>query len=150
MPKYLAGQPFNETEAKAAIAKGSGSSPAQDSRTSEDCLFLDVITPQKIFDRGKVSYKAFRSAKAPVLVWIHGGGYTTGEKTGFGLFNPTGLLKASQAAGSHGFVFVSINYRVRFSRKKQGKIVRKAFNHVTNSILVVGRIWMAIGSRSTS
>ena len=114
VPKYLAGLPFNETEAKAALASNPGSLPVQDPRTSEDCLFLDVITPQKIFDRGKAtSYKK----KAPVLVWIHGGGYTAGEKTGSGLYNPTGLLKASQATGSEGFVFVSINYRVRSTAK---------------------------------
>lgn len=113
VPKYLAGQPFNVSDAKATLATSSGSLLVQDPRTSEDCLFLDVITPQKIFDQKKAPYKTARKAKAPVLVWIHGGSYTSGEKTGFGLFNPTGLLKASQSAGSDGFVFVSINYRVR-------------------------------------
>lgn len=117
VPKFLAGLPFNETEAEAALASGSGSLPVQDPRTSEDCLFLDVITPQKIFDGDKAPHGASYKKKAPVLVWIHGGGFTTGEKTGFGLFNPTGLLKASQATGSEGFVFVAINYRVRASAK---------------------------------
>lgn len=105
LPAYLTGQPFNTSAVEAAIAKASGSVPAQDPRTSEDCLFLDVVTPEKVF-KGKVS------KKAPVLVWIYGGGYTAGEKGGFGQYNPSGLIKASQASGSDGVVFVAINYRL--------------------------------------
>lgn len=107
---YLTGQPFNLSAASTAVASASGSLPPQDPRTSEDCLFLDVIAPKTIFDQ----CQSTRKAAAPVLVWIHGGAYTAGEKTGGGLYNPIGLLKISQAAGSQGFVFVAINYRVQF------------------------------------
>ncbi len=87
----------------------SGHTPPEDPRTTEDCLFLDVIVPQKIFDDanrgwGKRNYEQL----APVLVWIYGGGYTEGEKTGDGEYNPAGLLKA----GNNGFVYVALNYRV--------------------------------------
>ncbi|KAG5775597.1 hypothetical protein H9Q73_010725 [Fusarium xylarioides] len=49
------------------------SEPPLDPRTSEDCLFLDVIVPKKIFDDLK------KGKKAPVLVWIFGGGHLVGE-----------------------------------------------------------------------
>lgn len=105
IPAYLSGQPFNLSAAQAAAANASGPAPAQDPRTSEDCLYLDVVVPEKIFN-------SKGSKKAPVLVWIHGGGYTEGEKTGFGQYNPSGIIKASQVSGSEGVVFVAINYRL--------------------------------------
>ena len=40
---------------------------------SEDCLFLDVIVPRKVF---RSSTRG--GAKAPVLVWLYGGGYVSG------------------------------------------------------------------------
>lgn len=96
-----------------AAALSLPSSP--DPRTSEDCLFLDVIVPQKIFDERKQPQKS----TVPTLVWLYGGGFTSGEKTGSGggsLFSPAGLFNTSKAAGSEGFVFVAINYRVRPSK----------------------------------
>lgn len=47
---------------------------------------------------------------APVLVWIHGGGFTFGHKKLFG--NPAGLIARSQFNGHDGVVVVSINYRL--------------------------------------
>lgn len=108
VPAYLTGKPFNVSEAEAALASAPVTPPPLDPRTSEDCLFLDVVVPQDIF------HKANRTGKStsPTVVWVHGGGFTTGEKTGSGLYNPAGLFNASQAAGSEGFVFVAINYRL--------------------------------------
>ena len=105
---YTRRQPFNLTAAEAAIAQASGSAPAQDPRTSEDCLFLDVIVPKAVYSKSTRTVSA--GSGAPVLVWIYGGGYTTGEKTGFGQYNPAGLIEASRASGSEGLVFVSMNY----------------------------------------
>ncbi|KAF0331319.1 carboxylesterase family protein [Colletotrichum asianum] len=80
--------------------------PPADPRISEDCLFLDVIVPKKIYDnRGS-------GAGAPVLVWIYGGGYLIGQKNGLGLHNPTGLLQASEDLGDDGFIFVAMDYRL--------------------------------------
>ncbi|KAH8817777.1 carboxylesterase family protein-like protein [Flagelloscypha sp. PMI_526] len=72
--------------------------PELDPRTSEDCLVLDVFAPKHLFDN---------HGHAPVLVWIHGGGYTTGSKDAF-FFTPEGLYNVSQPE----FVAVSINYRL--------------------------------------
>ncbi|KAJ5220529.1 hypothetical protein N7468_009733 [Penicillium chermesinum] len=60
----------------------------QDPRTTEDCLFLDVVVPRKIFHRGQNN--TLNKGLAPVLVWIYGGGTVVGD----------------------GIVFVAINYRL--------------------------------------
>ena len=57
---------------------------------SEDCLYLNVLTPAKQAGDG-----------LPVLVWIHGGGFSTGNSQQNG-------EKYAQA----GIVFASITYRV--------------------------------------
>ncbi|KAH7371178.1 carboxylesterase family protein [Pyrenochaeta sp. MPI-SDFR-AT-0127] len=76
----------------------------KDSRETEDCLFLDVIVPQSIFSR------AAKGKRAPVLVWIHGGGYALGHKSNGA--NPRGLLERGMNSSSDGFVYVAINYRL--------------------------------------
>lgn len=91
-----------------------------DPRTTEDCLFLDVVVPQKIFDRAKQhtdhgQHKSFvpKHKLAPVLVWIYGGGYVGGEKSSN---DPTGLIERSQVVGD-GVVYVALNYRVSEYRR---------------------------------
>ncbi|EWZ80600.1 hypothetical protein FOWG_15315 [Fusarium oxysporum f. sp. lycopersici MN25] len=73
-----------------------------DPRETEDCLFLDVVTPVETFDSPVKKL-------APVIFWLSGGGYTTGDK---GWFDPAGLIKASYASSPEGLVFVSANYRL--------------------------------------
>ncbi len=66
----------------------------QDSGPSEDCLFLNVFTPEN----------AKPSSNLPVMFWIHGGGYKAGsasEPRHDGDFLPT-----------KGVVLVTINYRL--------------------------------------
>ena len=49
------------------------------------------------------------------MVWIYGGGYTTGQKSSY---NPIGLLKQSEnttIGPGEGVIFVALNYRVRIS-----------------------------------
>lgn len=73
--------------------------PPQDPRTSEDCLFLDVFAPQRVFEEAGTGYGA------PVMVWIYGGGYTGGTKnTG----SPAGLFMRAE----QDLVFVAMNYRL--------------------------------------
>ncbi|MER3395479.1 MAG: carboxylesterase [Acidimicrobiia bacterium] len=61
--------------------------------TAEDCLYLNVWTPSL---EGKLH---------PVMVWIHGGGFTTGSGS-------LPLYKGQRLALEHGVVVVTINYRL--------------------------------------
>jgi para-nitrobenzyl esterase len=61
---------------------------------SEDCLFLNLWTP----------VTATKSAKLPVMVWIHGGGFTGGSGSGPG--------SAGDAFVKQGVILVTINYRL--------------------------------------
>lgn len=73
--------------------------PFQKEYQSEDCLFLNVVVPQRIYGRKE-------REKKPVVIWIHGGGFVQGNKDTF--YDPSGLLERS----GNEIVFVSINYRV--------------------------------------
>ena len=61
---------------------------------SEDCLFLNVFTPE-----------ASRSTKRPVMVWLHGGGWTMGQ----GL---NSMTDGAALARSGDLVVVSMNHRL--------------------------------------
>ena len=98
--------------------------PAPDPRTSEDCLFLDVVVPTSIYqnrhngDSGShTGGKAFvpltsvvwfrtETSAAPVLVNIFGGGFVIGDKNSMG--NPAGLL----ARSNDKIIYVTFNYRL--------------------------------------
>jgi carboxylesterase type B len=63
------------------------------------------------FNSGKITRPlVHRQTGAPVIVWIHGGGFTGGYKDSTG--NPAGLLAESVKDGRSGFVYVQINYRL--------------------------------------
>lgn len=64
-----------------------------ENQTSEDCLYLNVWTPAKKPDE-----------KLAVMVWIHGGGYTTGAGS-MPTYDGTNFAK-------QGVVLVTINYRL--------------------------------------
>ena len=70
-------------------------------KTSENCLYLNVWTPAKKDNE-----------KLPVMVWIHGGGWSQGSasSTGDGGSNLFGYNGAKLA--KKGIVFVSFNYRL--------------------------------------
>lgn len=76
----------------------SSSIPPVDPRASEDCLFLDVLIPQSVWENRS-------QQQAPVLLWIPGGGYDVGWKDASGAGQ--GLI-----ARSKGVILVSINYRL--------------------------------------
>jgi carboxylesterase type B len=84
--------------------------PPVDPRTTEDCLFLDVMVPQKIYDTTCNNGTNGRGG-APVLVWIYGGGFTSGFKNE-DITNPASLLAQSVDDGGTGVIFVAMNYRL--------------------------------------
>ncbi|EHK21879.1 uncharacterized protein TRIVIDRAFT_151632 [Trichoderma virens Gv29-8] len=77
--------------------------PAEPSE-QEDCLFLDVMVPKSVF-RNK------NTRKAPVIVWIYGGGFAFGKKGGDG--NAAGLIQRSRSVDStgQGVIYIQFNYR---------------------------------------
>ncbi|MDR0619799.1 MAG: carboxylesterase family protein [Bacteroidales bacterium] len=64
-----------------------------DKPVSEDCLYLNVWTPAKT-----------SKGKFPVIVWIHGGGFSGGSGTV--------PLYDGEAMARKGVIFVTINYRL--------------------------------------
>lgn len=68
--------------------------PGSTAIQSEDCLFLNVWTPAT----------ATKKSKLPVMVWIHGGGFTGGSGSGPG--------SAGDAFARQGVILTTINYRL--------------------------------------
>lgn len=68
--------------------------PGSTAVISEDCLYLNVWTPAN----------ASKGSKLPVMVWIHGGGFTGGSGSGPG--------SAGDAFAKQGVVLATINYRL--------------------------------------
>lgn len=77
--------------------------PKQDIRTTEDCLFLDVLVPENIFDQKDIG------KGSAVIVWIYGGGYTEGDKS---QYKPAGLIYNSLRDPRGGVIYVALNYRL--------------------------------------
>jgi carboxylesterase type B len=91
-PQCVQGQPA-WIAALSAIYGDAASSGASIS-SSEDCLILDVFAPSNAINES-----------LPVLLWIHGGGYTIGNAA-----NSGGPNFVSSSNGS--MIFVSIQYRL--------------------------------------
>jgi para-nitrobenzyl esterase len=72
-------------------------SPFGAASNTEDCLYLNVYTPNNGPGRGHAKH-------LPVMVWIHGGALAVGESDDY---DPTRLVK-------QGVVVVTINYRLGF------------------------------------
>lgn len=68
--------------------------PGSTATNSEDCLFLNVWAPAT----------ATKKSKLPVMVWIHGGGFTGGSGSGSGT--------AGDAFAKQGVIMTTINYRL--------------------------------------
>jgi para-nitrobenzyl esterase len=68
--------------------------PGSTATTSEDCLSLNVWAPSN----------ATKKSKLPVMVWIHGGGFTGGSGSGPGT--------AGNAFAQQGVILTTINYRL--------------------------------------
>ncbi|KAK3908196.1 Acetylcholinesterase [Frankliniella fusca] len=68
---------------------------------SEDCLFINVYTPQDAVARGAAGGG---KKGLPVLFWIYGGAFVLGEG-GLAFYDPDPLI-------DHGMVVVTFNYRL--------------------------------------
>ena len=82
---------------------------------TEDCLFLDVYSPKAALERAGTTYGA------PVLVYIHGGGYVSGSKADF---TTASLLQRASSTGPP-MVLVSLNYRLGALGFLNGPTVQK-------------------------
>lgn len=80
--------------------------PPPSPEESEDCLLLDVMVPVSTFNAAQGLFPRL----APVVVWIHGGGFALGSKVSQSA--PATLLTKSVQNGQPGIVFVEINYRL--------------------------------------
>jgi para-nitrobenzyl esterase len=83
-----------------------GSQCPQGGGGNENCLFLNVYTPQTRFGGGGDGRDGLRDDEfhrgLPVMVWIHGGGLTGGAGSDY---DPSQLVKK-------GVIVVTINYRL--------------------------------------
>lgn len=95
----LAGQPTGNLTGVPPVEEGDIPPPIPGE--SEDCLFLDVLVPERIFRR--------QNPKASILVFLHGGGYVIGSKTTF--ITGVGLLEAAEE-NKQDMIYIAINYRI--------------------------------------
>ena len=73
-----------------------------DTKTSEDCLFLDLYVPKRVIEEQG-------DLPAPVVVWIYGGAFAYGAKNQVGpLYTGQSILRTS----NYTTIFVTGNYRV--------------------------------------
>jgi para-nitrobenzyl esterase len=88
---------------------------------SEDCLYLNVWT------------KMHKGDKKPVLVWIYGGGFTSG-----GAACP---IYDGEALAKKGIIFVSINYRVGvFGFMANPELTKKSPNNASGNYGLLDQI----------
>lgn len=89
---------------------------------SEDCLYLNVWTGAKTAEE-----------KRPVVVWIYGGGFTSGG-SGAPIYD-------GEAMAKKGIVFVSINYRVGiFGFFVHPDLTRESPNHASGNYGLMDQI----------
>jgi len=84
---------FGPTAPQAA-ANPAGTAAGSPPQQSEDCLVLNVFTPGVNDGR-----------KRPVMVWLHGGGFSSGSGSGR-------ILDGTRLAHAHDVVVVTINHRL--------------------------------------
>lgn len=91
--KWKGVRPAKEFGARCMQARVFDDMIFRDSGPSEDCLYLNVWTPE-----------AVKGAKRPVMVWIYGGGFTAGASS-----EPR---QDGENLAKKGVVVVSMNYRL--------------------------------------
>jgi para-nitrobenzyl esterase len=80
-------------------------SPFGTESTTEDCLYLNVLTPNgKVAQEKNGKTKLKKAKRLPVMVWLHGGALVVGESDEY---DPARLVEK-------GVVVVTLNYRLGF------------------------------------
>ena len=94
---------------------------------SEDCLYLNILTPAKNKDE-----------KLPVLVWIHGGGFSTGESWSQNgtSFAKNGIVYAAITYRTNVFGFLSLPALTQESEKETGRAI--AFGGDPEKVTIMG------------
>lgn len=79
---------------------------AQKTAISEDCLYLNIWIPQKILSKAEEgsTFKLTTSESLPVMIFIHGGGFTIGS-------GDDPYIKNSKF-NDNGIILISFNYRL--------------------------------------
>ena len=81
---------------QAAMTEAYMPPPGLKAEGDEDCLYLNVYTPETAPGSGKLR---------PVMVWLHGGGFSYGQ-AGLNIYRGRNLAK------KHDVVFVGVNHRL--------------------------------------
>jgi para-nitrobenzyl esterase len=104
--RWMPPEPFGRFPGGKLNATQFGSECTQPGGGSENCLSLNVYSPQPTFDRGGIGQALEEQfgRSLPVMVWIHGGSLETGAGS---LYDPSQLVKK-------GVIVVTINYRLGF------------------------------------
>jgi para-nitrobenzyl esterase len=77
-------------------------SPFGRASTTEDCLYLNVYTPNRKLPHSNGKGKGLAKKRLPVMFWIHGGGLAVGESDEY---DPTKLVQRDT-------IVVTLNYRL--------------------------------------
>jgi para-nitrobenzyl esterase len=98
----VANAPWSDIRHETAFASPCPQPQSQQSPASldEDCLYLNVWRPNNT------------TPKTPVLVWIHGGGFTTGSAADLVPTSADHLWYPGQFFAERGILVVTINYRL--------------------------------------
>jgi len=97
--RWLPPQPYGPFKGFFLNATTFGSICTQSGGGSENCLFLNVYTPQNVLLENLIQD---RGRGLPVMVWIHGGSLNSGAGS---IYDPSQLVKK-------GVIVVTINYRL--------------------------------------
>jgi para-nitrobenzyl esterase len=95
-------EPWGDVRHESEFASPCPQPPSQQSpaSTNEDCLYLNVWRPKD------------NKPKHPVLVWIHGGGFTTGSAADYVPTSNNFLWYDGRPFAERGVVVVTLNYRL--------------------------------------
>jgi para-nitrobenzyl esterase len=111
-------------ESRPPCAQNSSGWNAKEAAASrEDCLYLDVWTPEWP-----------STSRKPVMVWIHGGGNTGGAGASDPLYEGTRLI-------SHGVVLVIIDYRLGvFGFLAHPELTRESPHHASGNYALLDQL----------